>query len=80
MATLHVRSVPDELYARIQELASARKRSLSAEVITLLEQALGEEKRLEQQPQLLAEIRRDRLVPSPGAPDSVTLLREDRGR
>ena len=43
MATLHVRSVPEDLYERIQNLARSRSRSLSAEVITLLYQALEEE-------------------------------------
>ena len=80
MATLHVRSVPDELYTRLRELAAARQRSLSAEVITLLEHALSDEERRQQQAKLLAGIRRRRFVPPPGSPDSVTLLREDRGR
>jgi antitoxin FitA len=80
MATLHVRSVPDELYIRLQELASVRQRSLSAQVITLLEQALTNEERQQQQAKLLAGIRRRRFVPPPGSPDSVALLREDRGR
>jgi antitoxin FitA len=80
MATLHVRSVPDELYVRLQELAAVRQRSLSAEVITLLQQALMDEERRQQQAKVLAGIRRRRFVPPPGSPDSVTLLREDRGR
>lgn len=32
---LHVRNVPDELYVRIQQLANAKNRSLSAQVISL---------------------------------------------
>jgi plasmid stability protein len=80
MATLHVRSVPDELYVRLQELAAVRQRSLSAQVITLLEQALSNEERQQQQTRLLAGIRRRRFVPPAGSPDSVALLREDRGR
>ena len=80
MATLHVRSVPDELYVRLQELAVVRQRSLSAQVITLLEQALSNEERQQQQAKLLAGIRRRRFVPPAGSPDSVALLREDRGR
>ena len=80
MATLHVRSVPDGLYSRLQELAVVRQRSLSAQVITLLEQALTNEERQQQQAKLLAGIRRRRFVPPAGSPDSVTLLREDRNR
>ena len=80
MATLHVRSVPDDLYVRLQELAAAHRRSFSAQVITMLEQALTNEERQQQQARLLAGIRRRRYVPPAGSPDSVTLLREDRGR
>jgi len=80
MATLHVRNVPDDLYARLQELAVARQRSLSAQVITLLEQALTNDERQQQQAKLLAGIRRRRYVPPAGSPDSMALLREDRDR
>ncbi len=46
---LHIRSVPERLYQRIQNLANAKKRSLTAQVITLLEQVVdAEEKRLGQ--------------------------------
>jgi plasmid stability protein len=80
MATLHVRSVPEDLYERIQRLAQSRSRSLSAEVITLLYQALEEEENRKPQGKLLADIRRRRFTLPTGAPDSVELLREDRHR
>ncbi len=40
MATLHVQNVPDDLYKRLQQLAASQHRSISTQVITLLEQAL----------------------------------------
>jgi plasmid stability protein len=80
MATLHVRSVPDDLYERIQSLAQSRSRSLSAEVITLLYQALEEEESRKRQGKLLADIRRRRFTLPAGTPDSVELVREDRQR
>jgi len=43
MPTLHIRNVPDDLYERLQSLAQAKHRSLSAEVIRLLSQALEKE-------------------------------------
>lgn len=43
MPTLHVRNVPTELYDRIKELAERERRSISAEVITLLERVATEE-------------------------------------
>ena len=80
MATLHVRSVPEDLYERIQRLAQSRSRSLSAEVITLLYQALEDEENRKHQGKLLADIRRRRFTLSAGAADSIELLREDRQR
>lgn len=40
MATLHVRNVPDELYAQLKTLAEEDRRSLSSAVIGLLEEAV----------------------------------------
>jgi plasmid stability protein len=42
MAILHVRNVPEDLYERIRRRAAEEKRSISAEVITLLEAGLQE--------------------------------------
>lgn len=80
MATLHVRNVPDEIYQRLREKAEASNRSLSAEVVVLLRGAL--ENRKPSQREVLDEIRRQRTFrpADVGAPDSTTLLREDRGR
>jgi plasmid stability protein len=73
MATLHIRSVPDEMVDRLRALARARQRSLSAQVIALLERALAEETQQQAQVNLLD-------APPAGAPDSTLLLREDRER
>lgn len=80
MATLHVRNVPDALYERLREQAESQNRSLSAEVIMLLDRALLDMEN--DQGEILARIRRRRsFSPSAvGAPDSTTLLREDRDR
>ena len=37
MSILHVRNVPENLYLRLKERADTQRRSLSAEVVTLLE-------------------------------------------
>lgn len=76
MATLHVRNVPDDLYQQIRGRAETSSRSLSAEVVVLLRGAL-QEKNLPVA-EVLADIQRRRFRPAPGAPDSTTLLREDR--
>jgi plasmid stability protein len=79
MATLHVRNVPEELYARIRLQAQSKNRSLSAEVIMLLDKALDGR---ETQAALLDRIRRRRFFrpTAAGAPDTITLLRQDRRR
>jgi len=80
MNTLHVRSVPESLYQRLQQLARARNRSLSAQVITMLTQAIEEEERRQVQSRALASIQRRRYKAPTGAPDSLELLREDHSR
>ena len=80
MSILHVRNVPDDLYERVRQRAQAQKRSISAEVIVLLNRALAEAG--PPQAELLADIRRRRFFrPSAAdAPDSTTLLRQERER
>ena len=40
MPTLTVRAIPDRLYDRLRERAQQNRRSMSSEIVTLLEQAL----------------------------------------
>lgn len=80
MNTLHVRSVPDELYQQLQQLAQTRNRSLSAQVITMLAQALEDEMRRQKQEKILASIRRRRFTASDPSSASLKMLREDRDR
>lgn len=80
MPTLHVRNVPDTLYRRLRQHAQEQNRSLSAEVIMLLASALDEQH--DSQTKLLDSIRRRRFYnpADANAPDSTTLLRQDRER
>ena len=80
MATIHVRRVPEDLHERLQRLAQSRSRSLSAEVIALLYQALALAEDRQRQGELLADIRRRRFALAADASDSSELLREDRHR
>jgi len=83
MPTLHVRNVPERLYSRLQHRAEAEQRSLSAEVVLLLEQSITADEDRATQADLLKQMRRHRRAFCPasvGAPDSVDLLREDRER
>ncbi len=79
MSILHVRNVPQELHMRLKRRAETQHRSLSAEVITLLEWVVEE---IDRAAVSLETIRSRRFFEpaSVGAPDSTTLLREDRER
>jgi len=78
--TLHVRSIPDSLYQRLLQLARMRNRSLSAQVVDLLSQALEEEELRLRQTGVLNSIRRRRFTPPTQSISSLDLLREDRNR
>jgi plasmid stability protein len=80
MPILHVRNVPEDLYQRIKQRAASQNRSISAEVITLLQRALDQSPRPQQE--VLSDIRRRRFFrpAEVGAPSSTELLREDRAR
>jgi hypothetical protein len=80
MATLHVRSVPEDHYQEVQKLAEERNRSLIAQVVTMLAQALEREKSRKSQTKALASIRRRRFSAPKKAPTSLDLLHEDRGQ
>jgi hypothetical protein len=82
MPVLHLDNVPEELYGRIEQLAAAEQIPLTEETLRLLRQAVDMNRpasRANVLP-LLEEMRRTRITPVPGTPDSVELLREDRGR
>ena len=80
MAILHVRGVPDELHELLRKRAAAHQRSLSAEVIALLDRATGREdpaERLRENLDRLEAIRR-RSKPGPKG-YAADLIREMRG-
>jgi len=80
MSTLHVRSIPDDLYQRLQNLAQKRNRSLSALVVDMLSQVLAEEETRQKQIGILDSIRRRRFTPPEKSSSSLELLKEDRDR
>lgn len=83
MTILHVRGVPENLHRKLKKRAKASKRSLSAEVIVLLNEVLEQEARAEQIREVIARIDRIRATtrpPGKGEPTSVEMLREDRSR
>ncbi len=82
MAILHVRNVPEKLYKRIQKLAEEENRSVTAEVIQLLNQGLQAREARRGAAEVIERIRRrvQKIELPRGWKDSAELLREDRGR
>ncbi|MFQ5930760.1 MAG: Arc family DNA-binding protein [Acidobacteriota bacterium] len=81
MPTLHVRGVPKEVYKKLKKRAANEKRSISAETIIILRDAL--ERPFVSQKELLDRIkeRSSRYNPAKaGAPSTTQLIREDRSR
>lgn len=78
MPTLYVREIPDKVYAQSRRIAQAQGRSLSAYVVTVLEQAIEDEQVRRRRSKALANIRRRRRPLPPGAPDSVEIIRRMR--
>ncbi len=72
--------LPDEIYKQIQNFAGTHERAVGMELLHLLEQGLQVEARMQTQSALLEKMRLTSFLPPPGSPDSVELLREDRGR
>lgn len=80
MPILHVRNLLKNLHERIQALSHAKNRSMSAQVISMLDDAVEEEELRLGRSQILEEVRRHRFTYVQNVPDSATLLREDRER
>jgi len=80
MSILHVRNFPENLYEQIRRLAEQENRSISAQVIYLLERAVVQNPQAQQD--ILGNIRRRRTFnpEQVGAPGSLSLLHEDRAR
>jgi hypothetical protein len=79
MPTLYVRDVPDRLYEQARKIAAAQGSSLSAYVVTVLEDAVEDERLRRTRALTLASIRRRRRPLPANAPDSVSVLRQIRG-
>lgn len=80
MAILHVRGVPDELHELLRKRAAAHHRSLSAEVIGLLQRATGSDDVGERMREGLEKLDAIRRRSNPGPKGyAADLIREMRG-
>jgi hypothetical protein len=82
MLALRLGDVPDDLFQRVEELALRHQRSVLEEALHLLADAVARAEQAERAKlkEMLEELDRTRIVPRPGTPDSVEMLREDRAR
>lgn len=83
MATLYVENVPDELYDALRQRARKNRKSIAAEVLTLLEQNVPTARELKARRDFIRRLERLRLEPSPSPgpfPSTEEMLREDRSR
>jgi hypothetical protein len=79
VATLYVREIPDSLYRQAQQIAVAEGRSLSSYIVTVLEQAVEDDKVRQRRLKVLSSARRRRRPLPKGLPDSAAMIRQIRG-
>ena len=81
MATLYVENVPEDLYKALRERARRHRKSLAAEVLSLLEENVPTVAELKRRQQFFRRIQRMRSTGSMGTfPTTEQMQREDRAR
>ena len=83
MATLYVENVPDELYLSLRKRARENRKSIAAEIISLLERNIPTDAELKRRQQFYERMEKfgARKAAIRGTPKSVeAMLREDRER
>jgi plasmid stability protein len=83
MATLYVENIPDELYEALRGRARQHRKSIAAEVLSLLEENIPTAQELKSRQQFLRRLSRLRSAKSRSAerfPPTEEMQREDRSR
>jgi plasmid stability protein len=83
MPALYVENVPDDLYQALRKRARQNRKSIAAEVISLLERDIPTAKELQQRREFykrMAELRAFQPGSSTGFPTAEETIREDRDR
>ena len=83
MATLYVENVPDDLYDALRKRAKGQRRSIAAEVLTLLEENYPTERELKRRQEFLVKLKSLRFTKTDSqvtSPNSLEMIREDRDR
>jgi plasmid stability protein len=83
MATLYVENVPEDLYEALRSRAKARRRSIAAEVLALLEENIPTERELKARREWvhkLGSLRKQRTPKGGPFPSTEEMIRQDRER
>lgn len=83
MATLYVENVPDDLYEALRSRAKARRRSIAAEVLALLEQNVPTAEELKSRHEWvrkIGQLRKQEIESGRVYPSAEEMIREDRER
>jgi len=83
MATLYVENIPDDLYEALRSRAKARRRSIAAEVLALLEENVPTARELRSRHEWvrkLARLRKQHAGSGRPFPSAEEMIREDRKR
>ena len=82
MATLYVENVPDDLYEALRQRARSHRKSIAAEVVSLLEQNIPTAAELKRRRKAFEELKRISASPSGSGPfpTAEEMIREDRER
>jgi plasmid stability protein len=83
MATLYVENVPDDLYEALRSRAKARRRSIAAEVLALLEENIATAQELKARHEWVRKLERLRKRQTGSGrrfPSTEEMIREDRER
>lgn len=83
MPTLYVENVPEDLYNALRSQARRHRKSIAAEVLSLLEENVATREELKRRRMFLDKVRRLRSLSPVGIgpfPTAEEMQREDRGR
>lgn len=83
MATLYVENIPEDLYEALRARARQRRKSIAAEVISLLEENVPTAKEIRARRQFFRRVQQLQSRPSPSLgpfPSAEDMVREDRER
>jgi plasmid stability protein len=83
MPTLYVENVPDDLYRGLRQRARAKRSSIAAEVIALLENNIPTAKEMKRREEFYRRMAKFRSTEPNGEgpfPSTEEMIREDRGR